>query len=561
MRFPAMILLALCGVAVASARSPDPTQTEAQQTAAVFARFDRQDSPGCAVAVVSAGRIIYQRGFGMADLEHRIAITPTSVFELASMSKQFTAMAIALLATRGKLSLDDDVRRFLPDLHDYGTPITIRQFIHHTSGVRDYLDLMDLAGWRPYDSVITQQDVLEIVSRQRKLNFPPGRGFLYENTGYALLPLIVERVAGMPFQQFCEQNIFRPLGMGHTRFQADHSMLVEARANGYEPHVGGGWQNSNPIYDEVGDGGLFSTVEDLARWDSNFETGEVGGPETIKTLLTPGRLADGRVLSYAFGLELGRYRGLDVVEHGGADPGYRCDMLRFPKRRLTVIVLSNCGTADTMGMARRVAEIYLGSDLSAVAEPGTVGRSTGTRADHSGRFAGRYIDPATGSTREFVELDGALAVQMRGEPRLLVVVGENEFALPNSETRYVFRMDPQGGFKLEATTGAEPPRMYAAVRPLNLTTTDLAAYAGRFANDDLGVTWEITVRDGALYLRRRRATDSKLEPVFEGSFLTDVGLVHFLRDPSRRVYALEVSNVRDRAIRFDSLPDDDSRHK
>jgi len=324
----------------------------------LFARWDRPDSPGCALAVVKDGRIVHSRGYGMADLEHEVRITPASVFYVGSLSKQFTAMVVALLAQQGMLGLDDDIRKYLPELPSYGKPITIRHLIHHTSGLREYMPLLARAGWRP-DAPFGNQDVLEIVAREPRLDFEPGEQFAYSNTGYALLALIVERAARIRLGEFADAHIFSPLDMRDTHFHSDASRLVNRRAYAYEPSPSGGLRLGPPVPTRVGAGGIFTTVEDLARWDQNFYAAQIGGAALIRQITTPGTLNDGRPLEYAFGLEVRSYRGLRVVEHSGDLAGYRAYLGRFPDQRLSVILLCNRSDINQVPLAHAVADVYL----------------------------------------------------------------------------------------------------------------------------------------------------------------------------------------------------------
>ncbi|MGD8700669.1 MAG: serine hydrolase domain-containing protein, partial [Gemmatimonadales bacterium] len=333
----------------------------------VFAQYDNTRSPGCALGVIRDGQFIFKRGYGMANLEYGISNSPSTVFRIGSTSKQFTAAAIALLAADGELSLDDDIRRFLPEMRDYGTPVTIRHLLHHTSGVRDYLMLMNLAGRRG-DDWYTDDDVVAMVARQRELNFEPGERMLYSNSGYFLLSQVVKRASGMSLREYAAERIFGPLGMEHTHFHDDHSEIVANRASGYAPAEGGGFRISMTTLDMVGDGGVFTTVEDLFHWDQNFYDPKVGGQGLIDQILTRGVLNNGDTLDYALGLGHAVYRGLQVVRHGGAFVGFRAEMMRFPSERFTVICLCNLSAAPPWRLAERVADIYLEDRLEPVEE-------------------------------------------------------------------------------------------------------------------------------------------------------------------------------------------------
>src|SRR5579871_2180040 len=347
---------------------PGPSASPTQRVDELFQKMDSTVSPGCALSVMRDGQIIYERGYGMADLDHNIPITPATVFHVASMSKQFTAASILMLAQEGKLSLDDPVRKYIPELPDFGVPVTIRQLIHHTSGLRDQWDLLGLAGWRYSLDLITDEDVLSVVSRQRDLNFTPGSKHLYSNTGYTLLAQVVKRVSGQSFREFTTARIFEPLNMKSTHFRDDHAEIVKNMAYGYEP-AKDTYRISLTNFDTVGATSLLTTVEDLIHWDENFYHPEVGGEALIKQMLERGKLNNGEQLDYASGLVVGTYRGLATVDHGGADAGYRSDMIRFPDQHFSVACLCNLATANPSDLARRVAAIYLAQEMKPEEKP------------------------------------------------------------------------------------------------------------------------------------------------------------------------------------------------
>ena len=323
----------------------------------LFAQWDREDSPGCALAVVKDGKIVYKKGYGMANLELGVPISPESVFYTGSVSKQFVAMCIALLAYRGKISLDDDIREYIPEMPDYGMPITIRHLIHHSGGIRDYLELESIAGI-PFGN-FHKQDVLNLLSWQKELNFNPGNIHIYSNSGYFLLGVIIERASGLSLREFADKNIFQPLGMKNSRFHDDYEELIKNRATGYYEMEQGRYRNFISTFDCVGSGGLFTSVEDLYLWDQNFSHHRVGGKEIFRLMHTQGVLEGGRKIEYAFGLNIREYRGLDIVEHSGSLGGYRAEFLRFPLQRFSVIILSNLDSIAPSQLARQVADLYL----------------------------------------------------------------------------------------------------------------------------------------------------------------------------------------------------------
>jgi CubicO group peptidase (beta-lactamase class C family) len=344
---------------IAVTRTVSIAQDPTARVDRLFAAWNRSGSPGCAVGVVKDGALVYSHGYGMADLEHSVRITPASVFYIGSLSKQFTAMAIALLAQQGKLGLDDDIRTYLPELPEYPAPITIRQLLHHTSGLTEYIAVIQRVTGRPAEPT-TDRDVLEIMKGERSVSARPGERFEYSNTGYTFLGLIAERAAAVPLDAFAESQIFAPLGMRSTRFYDDTRALVRNRAYAYEPVAGGGFRFAPPVPARLGAGGVFTTVEDLVRWDRNFYDAKVGGQVLIRQMTTPGTLSNGTPIEYGFGLELHAYREFRAVEHGGDFVGYHAYLSRFPDQRLSVIVLCNGSDISPAPLAHGVADVYLG---------------------------------------------------------------------------------------------------------------------------------------------------------------------------------------------------------
>jgi CubicO group peptidase (beta-lactamase class C family) len=332
----------------------------------LFAEWDTPDSPGAALVIMRGDEIIYEKGYGSANLEYGLPITPRSVFLVASVSKQFTAFAIAMLAEQGKLSLDDDIRKHVPEMHDFGTPITLRHLIHHTSGLRDEFDLLGMAGWR-MDDVITKEMILNLAYRQRALNFEPGSEYSYCNTGYTLLAETVERVTGQRFRAWTTENIFEPLGMAQSHFHDDYRMVVPDRVQGYVKD-GEGFKKEVYSYQSVGASGLFTTAEDLAKWVRNFEDGTVGGPAVIEQVHERGILTNGDTLSYAFGLGHGTYKGHRRVSHSGWHRGFRTYLLRFPDDDLAFILLGNLESFDPVEKTLQIADLYFAPPPEKLAE-------------------------------------------------------------------------------------------------------------------------------------------------------------------------------------------------
>jgi CubicO group peptidase (beta-lactamase class C family) len=348
-----------CGTARREAERSDDKASAAVDE--VFADFTTSGSPGCALGVFRDGKIIYSKGYGLANIENSVPIAPQTVFDIGSTSKQFTASSILLLEKQGKLSVHDEVRKYLPELGDAAQNVTILHMLNHTSGLRDYLVLMELAG-TSVDSVTTDDDALALISRQKALNFAPGSEYLYSNTGFFLLSLIVKRVSGKNLHEFAAENIFGPLGMNHTQYRDDHTSLVPNRALAYEEkEKKDGYVLDVSYFEQTGDGAVHTSIEDLQKWDENFYASRVGGKDFLAELQEPGKLNDGKTLEYAKGLFISDYRGLHTVSHGGAWGGYRAELLRFPEQHFSVACLCNVGNSRPTKRAHQVADVYLAS--------------------------------------------------------------------------------------------------------------------------------------------------------------------------------------------------------
>jgi CubicO group peptidase (beta-lactamase class C family) len=412
----------------------------ARRVDAEFSRFSRADAPGCALGIFQNGAITYAKGYGSANIEYGVPITPNTPFISGSVAKQFTAAAIALLVEQGRLSLDDDVRKYIPELPDYGSRMTVDHLVHHTSGLRDFWALVRVSGMR-FDDGYTVGDVIRLAAKQKRLNFPPGTEYDYSNTGYIALGLVVERVTGKSLREFAAEQIFGPLGMTSSHFHDDHTMPVAGRASAYSPAPEGGWKINVWNNDIVGQGGVMTTVTDLQKWDENFYTGKVGGPGFLKRQLQQGKLASGRVLTYAFGLTVSEYRGLPLVEHSGSSGGYRTIITRFPSKHTSVVTLCNVSDVNTTRLSHQVADIVMGSAFSqplAQMRPdtatGTVIRGPQFAAERSmpvedqAPLAGRYYSEELDATYDVTKNGQTVTVRRpRGEVDTLAYRGERTY--------------------------------------------------------------------------------------------------------------------------------------
>jgi len=333
---------------------------------ALFSEWDRPDSPGYGLGVIKDGELIYAKGYGLADLEHNIPISSSSVFYIGSVSKQFVTMSILLLEEEGKVNLDDEIQVYLPDFPRYNAPLTIRNFIHHTSGVRDNLTLWGLAGGDILDH-IEDEAIYEMIKRQKELNFTPGERYLYSNSCYFMLAMVVEEASGESIKDYADKNIFGPLGMTNSHFHDDHSHLIKDKAFSYSPN-NEGFNNLIMRFDLVGSGGVYSNIEDMYLWDQNFKHNILGkgGQEIIEKMHTNGLLNNGKSTGYAFAIANGTYRGLRTAGHSGALAGYRANHMRFPDQNFSVILLGNLSSHNSTLMAQKVAEVYLEDQMEPI---------------------------------------------------------------------------------------------------------------------------------------------------------------------------------------------------
>jgi CubicO group peptidase (beta-lactamase class C family) len=534
-------LLGAAVVLLSLAQAPPPDRQA--RVDEIFKEFTVPGSPGCTVAVYQDGRTVLSRAYGMANLDHDVRLTPSSIFHVASVSKQFTAAAILLLVQDGKLTLDDDIRKHLPELPDFGKKITVRQLIHHTSGIRDQWSLLGLAGWRYSRDLITDDDVLSLLSRQRELNFTPGERHLYSNSGYTLLAVIVSRVSGKSFREFTDERIFKPLGMTNTHFRDDFAEVVRNQAYGYTRQRET-FKLSVTNFDTAGATSLLTTAEDLAKWDANFQNPLVGGTALVAAMEQRGRLNDGQDIDYASGIAHGTHRGLKTINHGGADAGYRSALLRYPQQRFGVSTLCNLAQTNPTQLAQRVAEVYLEDQM----QP-TTATAAGARTEvplpaaELSAFAGLYWNARDAIARRFVFENGSLKAQTGPQQTTtLKSIGNRRF-VPDGQPQTLIVFDSN-----RVTIGPETGSgdTFDRVEPFAPTPAQLDAFAGVYRSDEIESTYTIVIKDGGLRLERMKSSPSALEPLVADTFSSQPGVIRFTRDAAGAVtgFVLEAGRVR-----------------
>ena len=419
----------------------------------VFADFN-SETPGCALGVVQSGQLVYGRGYGMANLEHDIPINTTSVFRIGSVSKQFAAAVAALAAMEGYLDLEDPLQKWIPELPNYGEPLTLRHTLNHTSGLRDYITLMSLKGLRG-DDFYTVAELIEVQALQEELNFPSGSEYLYSNSGYVLATEAVARAVGKPFKDYAEEVLFRPLQMSHSHFHDDHNHIVPLRADGYSPR-GDGFRTNMTTLDMIGDGGVYTSIDDMVHWVTALEQ------DGIRSGLTPiletrGVLNSGEEISYALGQSHGEHRGLATIGHGGSWVGFRADVLRFPSQSTSIVTLCNRADASPSGRAIQVADIVLAEHLAPVSEErsleaeDTRERTEPSEINDPSPYLGTYYSPELDVNYEFVNTGGSLVVHMgsNAESELQRISGDT-LAAGSRTFRFSRERGGVTGFELDA---------------------------------------------------------------------------------------------------------------
>ena len=500
----------------------------------IFAEYDKTNSPGCALAILKDGKVIYERGYGMSNLEYNIAINPTSIFHIASISKQFTAAAIIRLSLEGKLSLNDDIRKYIPEVPDFGHTITFNNLIHHSSGIRDQWDLQGLAGWRE-DDLITEKDILDMLTRQKSLNFIPGEEYLYCNSGFTLAGIAVKKITGVSLREYADSVFFKPLGMTSTHFHSDHSEITPNRTSAYVKDDKGKWKISIPVFDNYGATSLFTTVEDLAKWDENFYTKKIGGDDFIKAMLLTVELNDKTPQNYASGLVIGSYKGYKTEGHGGADAGYRSNLIRFPDEHFSVIVFANLANINTSSLSNKVADVFL-KDKS-IPNPVIKIDSNILKG-----WAGDYFDMNTQSTMKFDFKNEKLLV---GSTELVPL---NNSIFNNRSTTYTFIGDA-ATTKLEIKTKGSKNQTYNKVKIIKLSTFDLQEYQGEFYSTELDVKYNISVKDSVLKIKIPRQDEIEISP-FTKDIFTDGFVLRFIRNKKNIVEGFYLTTGRVRNLYF-----------
>ena len=543
-RLRALPLLMAAGLALATGATR-AAELDTAKIDAVFAAFT-QDTPGCALGVYREGQVLLERGYGLADLNHGVPITPGTVFDIGSSSKQFTALAVLMLAKDGKLSLQDKVAKHLPELKDLGQRFTIAQMLHHTAGLRDYNELLLLAG-RDMGDVTSSDDALRLLAAQQGLNFEPGTRFSYSNSGYFLAAMIVERVSGQSLDAFLQARVFKPLGMTATHVRTDHTVVVPHRATAYRPNGPAGFAIDMSNWNQPGDGAVQTHVRDLARWDAELAQPKLIEPALLKAMQTPGQLADGSPIQYGLGLSMDRYRGLPLVQHAGAWGGYRAIVARFPEQHLGLALTCNAAQANTTALAKRVADIALAGQFKDT--PTAQAAPPAAPADFDpGVFVGLYEGEPGDVLRIEKQASGPLTMRRAGGGAALRALGLRRVQSTSGITQLDLADD---GKSLTLTRNDDPkPVLFKRLPEYRASAAERGALVGRYYSAEVGAEWTLSLKQDQLTLKGPGAEEAPVSAL-KADLLEGPGFsLQVTRDAKGQPVALVYDSARTRGLKF-----------
>jgi len=532
------------------------SKEQENQIDALFAQYDNTDTPGCAVGVIQDGRFIYKKSFGMANLDYDIPITSDSKFDLASTTKQFTAACIVLLHLEGKLDFDDEVQKHIPELPTYERPLTIRHMLNHTSGLRDYLNLMEFSGLR-WDNYIDTSDAVRIVCNQQELDFLPGEKYSYSNSGYIMLAEIVQRVSKKSIRDYSDEKIFKPLGMDNTFYNDDCNEIIKKRAISYSAKDEKfGCYNANFV--ALGDGNIVSTVNDLIKWDSIFYNPVVGGQRMLDLLLKQGKLNNGETLAYAFGLLHNNYKGLANINHGGSMFGFRSQLIRYPEQKTSMIILSNRADTNPDNLANQIADILLVQEKENLPESQlktvNVNRKINLPEIELEKFCGCFWCDEKKLSRKIFLKDGYLQY-WRSENSIsqLIPVSDHELIMQgvSIEARLVFEFNSDSS-NIRFLDNGKQTMVLKSYLPVEISQQELSELVGHYYSSELDVVYKLKLESGKLYLfikdKRMTEVDYIMPNLFKviewGNFL------EFIYNNQQEVTGLKLDSERAKNIQF-----------
>jgi len=530
----------------------DNNSTESQVDQ-IFSEWNTSYSPGCAVAVFKDNKIEYHQSYGLMDLESKTAITPNTVFDIGSMSKQFTAACIILLAEQGELSLTDDIRKYATEFPDYGNTITIQHLLNNTSGIRDYTWLMVLARMSfEAQTKRKTEEILNLISRQDGLQFNPGDEYYYSNSNYFLLGVIIERITGITVGEFADKNIFKPLKMNNTVIHESHSQIIKNAAKGYVPDPNEHFKFKQKSIIK-GAGGVHSTIMDMFIWDQNFIRSSIGGEDFLSTLTTPAKLNNGKTVQYACGLEVKNHKGLKTVGHTGYTESFSANMTRFPDQNITVVCLANFGGIRAGRLALKVADLYLADYIVEAEAPNPTQKPAAIQRTEI-ELEPSIIEAYAGDYRfdfgllmRFTDEDGRLMMKAGPQPKVeFFPESEDKFFMKAADVQVEFNKNDSGkvdGITLYQMGKAMVAKRAAAVKPL--TAEEISQFTGEYYCDELMATYRVVLKDDKLFVTSTRL-DEPLRHVEDEAFAYSRGDITFTKSSENIIvnFRLEVKSER-----------------
>ena len=532
----------------------------------LFYAYNEEGVPGGVVGVIKNGEVVFSKAYGLANLSHSIPYEVNTPTNIGSVSKQFTAMAILLLEQQGKLSLDDDVRKHIPELPDLGQVVTIHNMLNHTNGFREVYNLMPMTGWKGED-MLRREEIIEMLKRQEELQNAPGEEYNYNNSAFILLAEIVERISGQTFPEYMEANVFAPLGMTSSLVRPNPAVIIPGASQGYV-RDSLGYHEAGDLYAAYGAGGIYTTVEDFSKWMGNFSKPLLGGIELVNRLVTVDTLNNGDTMSYALGIGVDEFRGLTSYSHGGADIAHRAFLVYFPEIDAGVVAMSNNANFNSGGIANEMAELYFGDSMDPEEEE--VGEETGeetTEAEETDSkevmvpeellqtYAGKYLLAGMGAVLEYEVVDGRLRMSTEGQPEIyLDPLSESEFTYEGVEASVEFLRNDQGEVSGAVHTQGGQKFELERVPPYEPTVEELQALTGKFFSKELETFYTLEMRDTTLTLLIRNTKEIELSALKEDNFKGDIyfiGELVFQRDASGQVTGFTAANGRTRGIWFE----------
>ena len=496
-------------------------------------------APGCAAAVSLNGDVVFEKAFGLADLEHNVPNTAQTIFESGSVAKQFTAAALVLLQQDGKLSIDDPVKKYIPELPDYGSPLTIRHLLNHTAGLRDWGTVLSLTGAGRGERVISQDLALDVITHQRALDFKPGSEYSYSNSGYNLAAIIVERVSKQKFPAFVEERLFKPTGMKNSSWRDDYQRIVPGRAQAYSRQGNGPWRLNMPFMNVYGNGGMLTTVGDWMKWNAMLDSQSLGAP-LVNALETQGVLNDGRKIAYALGLTVAKYKGLKDVSHGGATAGYQTFLTRYPEKKVSVGVMCNGTSPSAGGIAASITdEIFGPYPETTKTEPAKVSE------DELKKFAGVWRNEKTHAPGRFVIENGV----SRWSGARLIPMGGGQFASGDNQLKFTFDKDGRP-MSAETVDSDGEVRRFVPEQEWTPTPADLTSFKGEWFSEEAGATITVAIDADKAFIKQRPATSLQMQPLYKDHFGVQGYIVWFTRDKDGKVNGMHVGASRMRDMPF-----------